>query len=66
MQDLSASQLDVLHQINHLLGPATERAGSTGRRVLRKGADLLAQVEAWRIGSAFALVLVKEAERMGR
>ena len=65
-RDLSATQLDALDKINHLLGPAIGGTGSTGRRILRKGADLLAQVKAWRIGSAFALVLVKEAERMGR
>jgi len=32
------------------------------KRILQKGAKLLAETRAWRIGSAFALVLVKEAE----
>jgi hypothetical protein len=32
------------------------------KRILQKGAKLLAETKAWRIGSAFALVLAKEAE----
>jgi hypothetical protein len=62
----STEQLEAFNEIKDFLGPVTGTSDSTGRRVLKRGADLLARVEAWRIGSAFALVLLKEAERVSR
>lgn len=59
-------QLAQLVAIQTWLAPTAAAAGQQDRYIrkgiLQKGAKLLAETKAWRIGSAFALVLVKEAE----
>ena len=57
--------LVALDEIEQYLGPAIGPSRSTRRRILQKGAKLLVETQAWRIGSAFALVLTKEAEHDG-
>jgi hypothetical protein len=66
VDDRNEEQIALLGDIQRWLTPITVTHDHEDRyirkKILQKGAKLLSETKAWRIGSAFALVLLKEAE----
>lgn len=66
VDDRNEEQIALLGDIQRWLTPTTVTHDHEDRyirkKILQKGAKLLSETKAWRIGSAFALVLLKEAE----